>query len=130
MTPDELQAHIDKLCTAHDRYMAEEREWLAERRRSAAPLVQKSAEGEVLHREYDGNAPAAVPVAYDVPSDGELSEEELMAIPIDGPLLRDIIVDLRNERDDAIAAAVGQGAGGISRVAGSDRVAVGKDQRA
>jgi hypothetical protein len=48
MTPDELQAHIDKLCTAHDRYMAEEREWLAECRRSAAPLVQKSAEGEVL----------------------------------------------------------------------------------
>ena len=53
------------------------REWLAECRRSAAPLVQKSAEGEVL--EYDGNAPAAVPAAYDVPSDGELSEEELMA---------------------------------------------------
>ena len=67
ITRDEIRA----LCTAHDRMMAENHEWMARREAAAASPVQRSNAEGVLYRMGPENAPAPAPQPARPPSDGD-----------------------------------------------------------
>jgi hypothetical protein len=60
----DLDARIREVCEQDDRYRAE-REWEAERRAAEAPPAQKDEPTGLVYKDYDNNAPAAVPVSGD-----------------------------------------------------------------
>src|SRR5262249_25231075 len=89
MSPDELRAHIDQACREHDKFMREQV-------RPAQPPVQKSGPPELVYREHVNGTPT-----YEATP--EPSEAELMAAPVTGALLMEVIAQFQAELDDAIA---------------------------
>src|SRR5262249_59337480 len=78
-----MRDEIRELCIAHDKQMAEDREWLARRQAQASPYVQKSDDGlGLVHRTHE-NAPAQAPAADDSVQERDVLSETDEADPND-----------------------------------------------
>jgi hypothetical protein len=72
-----LRNEIRELCIAHDKQMAEDREWLARRQAQARPFVQKSDNPADLLFKTCANEPSPAAVANSEPSDTERASATL-----------------------------------------------------
>jgi hypothetical protein len=74
-----VRNEIRGLCIAHDKQIAEDREWLARRQAQARPIVRKSDNPAGLLFKTCANEPAPAAVADSEPSDAELSDADLLS---------------------------------------------------
>jgi hypothetical protein len=95
-----LRDEIRELCIAHDKQMAEDREWLARREAQTRLFVRKSDNSADLLFKTCANEPAPAAVADSEPSDAELSDADLLSealIDVGGRVIADLRREWRRE---------------------------------